>query len=104
LLTVSNDTWFGESIGPHQHLEMARMRAVENGRWLLRATNNGLTAIVDPKGVLRARLPQFEEGVLRGSYETMAGRTPYNRFGDWPLEILLVTLAAVLLGLRLREE
>ncbi len=90
LLTISNDTWFGDSIGPLQHLQMARMRAVENGRWLLRATNNGLSAIVDERGVIRGQLPQFEAGVLRGEYRRMAGVTPYARLGDWPLLGLLL--------------
>jgi apolipoprotein N-acyltransferase len=93
LLTISNDTWFGDSIGPHQHLAIARMRALENGRWLLRATNNGLTAIVDDRGRIRAALAQFEPGVLRGEYRIMEGRTPFNRFGPWPLYGLLLAAA-----------
>ncbi|MEJ2087618.1 MAG: apolipoprotein N-acyltransferase [Gammaproteobacteria bacterium] len=103
LLTISNDTWFGDSIGPKQHLAIARMRALENGRWLLRATNNGITAIVDASGEVRARLPQFEPGVLRGEYRIMAGRTPFNRLGPWPLYALLVA-AAVWLILRKRSD
>ena len=96
LLTVSNDTWFGDSIGPRQHLQMARMRALENGRWLLRATNDGITAIVDPQGRVTARLPRSEQGVLTGEYHSMAGRTPYNRFGEGPLLVALVVAAALL--------
>ncbi|MGA0838345.1 MAG: apolipoprotein N-acyltransferase [Pseudomonadales bacterium] len=99
LLTVSNDTWFGRSIGPLQHLEMAQMRALENGRWLLRATNNGVTAIVDAKGVVRARLPQFEPGVLRGEWSVMTGLTPYARLGLLPVSVAgagLLLLAFIL--------
>ena len=65
------------------------MRALENGRWLLRATNNGVTAIVDHRGGLVARLPQFEAGVLQGEYRLVAGRTPYSRFGDGPVLVLV---------------
>jgi apolipoprotein N-acyltransferase len=97
LLTISNDTWFGDSIGPEQHLAIARMRALENGRWLLRATNNGITAIVDDRGGVRGRLPRFEPGVLAGEYEIMMGRTPFNRFGPWPLYALLLVGAAALM-------
>jgi apolipoprotein N-acyltransferase len=93
LLTISNDTWFGASIGPEQHLAIARMRAMENGRWMLRATNNGLTAIVDHRGRVQGRLPQFEEGVLTGEFRVMNGRTPFNRVGSSPLYGLLAALA-----------
>jgi apolipoprotein N-acyltransferase len=72
------------------------MRALENGRWLLRATNNGITAIVDHQGRVRARLPQFEAGVLRGEYRLMNGLTPFGRFGPWPLYGLLLGFAVVL--------
>jgi apolipoprotein N-acyltransferase len=93
LLTLSNDTWFGASIGPLQHLQMAQMRALENGRYLLRATNNGVTAIVDAHGVVKARLPQFEAGVLRGEYRIMTGTTPYARFGQGPFALAAAGLA-----------
>ncbi len=89
LLTISNDTWFGRSIGPLQHVEMARMRALENGRWMLRDTNNGVTAVIDPEGRITARLPQFQEGVLRARYSTMTALTPFTRFGHPPLLALL---------------
>lgn len=98
LLTISNDTWFGDSIGPHQHLAIARMRALENGRWLLRATNNGVTAIIDHRGEVRASLPQFEAGVLEGTYEERQGRTPFNRFGSWPLYGFLLLAGLALLA------
>ena len=103
LITITNDTWFGRSIGPLQHLQIAQARALENGRWLLRAANSGVTAIVDPKGQVTARLPQFEQGVLTGSFQVMQGRTPYSRFGDaW-----LIALSAIMLllaGLRKRRS
>ncbi|MCZ6619606.1 MAG: apolipoprotein N-acyltransferase [Gammaproteobacteria bacterium] len=104
LLTISNDTWFGESIGPLQHMEMARMRALENGRWLLRGTNNGVTAIVDHRGRVRHRLPQFSAGVLRGSYRLMTGRTLYSRFGGAPALILALLCAVVFTWRPLQPE
>lgn len=91
LLTLSNDTWFGHSIGPHQHMQIAQMRALENGRWMLRATNSGLTGIVNERGEITAQLPQFEAAVLRGEFVVMHGRTLYSYLGDWP------ALGAVLL-------
>ena len=100
LITITNDTWFGRSIGPLQHLQIAQARALENGRWLLRAANSGVTAIVDHRGRIQSRLPQFEQGVLAGNFHVMTGRTPYSRFGSaW----LVVLCAATLLfaGLRL---
>ncbi len=95
ILAITNDTWFGRSIGPLQHLQIAQARALENGRWLLRAANNGITAVIDHRGQVRARLPQFERGVLLGDFRIMAGRTPYGRFGDgWLVAICLGSLLA----------
>lgn len=95
LVTVSNDAWFGDSIGPHQHLQMARARALETGRDLLRATNTGITALVDARGQVRGRLPQFQAGALAGEAVPRTGATPYVRAGDWPaLAACLALLAA----------
>ena len=104
LITVSNDTWFGQSIGPHQHLQLARMRAVENSRYVLRATNNGITAVINPRGQVVASLPQFEAGVLRERWAPVSGTTPYTRFGDTGLVVLLCGLWLVLAGRRLRSS
>ena len=96
LLTITNDTWFGASIGPLQHMQIARSRAVENGRWLLRGSNNGVTAIVDHRGRVRRTLPQFERGVLTGEFRIMEGHTPYNRHGDaW---LVVLCLAGLIRG------
>lgn len=89
LLTVSNDAWFGASIGPLQHMQIAQMRALEFGRPLLRATNNGVTGIAKPDGTLQAVLPQFEDGVLSADVQLATGRTLYSRVGDWPLLLLV---------------
>lgn len=88
LVTISNDTWFGSSWGPPQHLQMAAMRARENGRSLVRATNNGISALIDARGEVVARAPQFEPTTLSGTVELFTGRTPWSRWGDWPLLML----------------
>ena len=93
LVTVSNDTWFGSSIGPLQHVQIARMRAIENGKYLLRATNNGVTALIDDRGDIVAALPQFEQGVLIGTVQATSGSTPVARFLDAPLLGVLVIVA-----------
>jgi apolipoprotein N-acyltransferase len=98
LLTVSNDTWFGTSIGPLQHAQMARMRAREFGRDLLRATNNGVTAVIAADGSVRAVLPQFVPAVLAARATLHAGRTPYQRGGD--ACIVAVAAAIALLAWR----
>lgn len=92
LITISNDGWFGHSIGPLQHLQMARMRALETGRFMIRATNNGITAIIDDHGRIQTRIPQFERGVMRGKVHTVTGTTPFMTTGSWPVLILALIL------------
>jgi len=90
LVNVTNDAWFGDSTAPHQHLDISRMRALESGRAMLRATNDGVTALIAYDGSVTASLPQFEPGVLRGAAQPRAGLTPYVRFGNAPVLALLV--------------
>ena len=104
LVNVSNDAWFGDTVAPHQHLQMGQMRALETGRYLLRATNTGITAIVDPKGRVVERIPQFEPGVIRATVRPFSGATPYVRFGNWPVVTTAVFLLAVFLFAGLRNK
>lgn len=97
LLEVSDDAWFGTSAGPWQHFQIERMRALETGRYLLRDTNNGVTAIVDARGRVVSALPQFVRGVLKGSYQPMTGQTPFMGWGRW----LTLIIVLVLLGVEL---
>ncbi|HEX6993866.1 MAG TPA: apolipoprotein N-acyltransferase [Gammaproteobacteria bacterium] len=96
LVNVSNDAWFGDSIGPHQHLQIARVRAAEAGRYMLRAANTGITAVIDPQGRVVSRIPQFEPGVLTDVVQGYTGSTPYAVVGNWPVVLgaLLVLVLA----------
>jgi len=96
LLTISDDSWFGTSAGPLQHLQMARMRAIENGRYLIRVTNTGVTAIINHYGQLVAQAEPFVQQNLTGTVSVTSGHTPYSRWGSWPILILsFVLLIAV---------
>ncbi len=94
LVNVTNDAWFGDSTAPHQHLDISRMRSLETGRPMLRATNDGVTALIAHDGRLLATLPQFVPGVLTGVVEPRTGLTPYVRAGNLPV-VLLSTLGVV---------
>ncbi|QYJ72491.1 apolipoprotein N-acyltransferase [Shewanella sp. FJAT-51649] len=102
LLTVSNDAWFGTSNGPLQHMEIAQMRAIELGRPLVRATNNGVTAVVDENGNITAALPQFETGVLSATIPLVTGQTWFAKIGQTPL--LLLCGALLLFGFIRRKK
>ena len=95
LVNVSNVAWFGDSLAPAQHLQIARLRAIETGRMHLTATNTGITAAIDRDGRVLKRLAQFTEGRLEITVQGYAGATPYVRLRDWP--IVLFSLA--ILGL-----
>jgi apolipoprotein N-acyltransferase len=101
ILTVSNDAWFGDSHGPHQHFEMARMRALEFGRPLLRSTTNGVTGIVNHIGEVTAIAPQFEEVVLRGTVGLVSGRTPYSQWPNVLLWAMIILPLIVMKSFRL---
>lgn len=90
LVSVSNDGWFGDSFAAHQHLQIARMRALETGRPMLRATNTGISALIDHQGRVGRTLSQFEQGVLRGGVQMRTGATPFVRFGYAPVLLLCV--------------
>jgi apolipoprotein N-acyltransferase len=96
LVNVSNVAWFGDSLAPSQHLQISRMRAIETGRTMLRATNTGMTAIVDPHGRVVGRLPQFTEGILSGEAQGYTGATPYVRWGNPPIVVACFALVIAL--------
>jgi len=97
LVNVTNDAWFGDSIEPHQHMQIAQMRALETGRYLLRVTNTGLTGIVSPDGTIVEKAPLFKKVVLKGSIFPMGGMTPYARVGDDIIVLILFFCLVVFL-------
>jgi len=94
LVNVSNDAWFGNSLSPRQHLQIGAMRSLEAGRWQLRANNTGITAILDEMGRVRAELPPFTRATLTGEAQGRTGLTPYLRWGNAPVLIIMAMLLA----------
>jgi apolipoprotein N-acyltransferase len=103
LVNVSNLAWFGDSFAPWQHAQMSQMRALETGRMMLRATNTGVTAIIDAKGRMLASLPLFSAGSLSGEIQGYAGSTPYVRWGNAPVLAVWGLLGTGLLGAAFRR-
>ena len=81
MINVSNDTWFGDSIGPYQHLSIARIRSIENNRWTIRATNDGISAIINNKGTIVDKLDKGESGILESKIKLIDSNSIYNKFG-----------------------
>ena len=101
-VNISNDGWFGRSAAPEQHLHMARVRAVENRRWLLRVTNNGFTVSVDPYGRIFSPLPADVRAAVDLPYDFRTDETIYTRFDDW-LPWLCVAVSVILLGVTFKK-
>lgn len=95
LVNVSNDAWFGDSIAPHQHLQMARFRALETGRYMLRSTNTGITAIIDERGMVVERGKQFGVAIVSASAQPFTGATPWVRFGNVPVLVACLVLLSL---------
>ena len=96
LVNVSNDAWFGDSASPHQHLQMAQMRAIETGRQMARAANTGISALIDEKGRIIGKTAQFKPDAVAARLSLFTGRTPYTATGDGPVvaaSLLLLLLA-----------
>ena len=108
LVNVTNDAWFGDSTAAHQHLQISRMRALEAGRPLLRAANDGISAIIAADGVVKSTLPRFVPGVLTGVIQPRTGLTPYAVVGNVPVvslcTLLLLAGLSPMLARRLRER
>ncbi len=101
LFNISNDGWFGQSAARRQHLEIVRMRAAENRRWILRSTNDGITATIDAAGRLRGSLPLYVQATSYTGFNYEKEKTFYTRFGDW-FPLLCATVAfACLVGQKL---
>ncbi len=100
LVNGSNNAWYGDSLAPHQHLQISRMRALEFGRPMLRATTNGISAIVNPQGKIDIRSQQFVTDVISETVQPMQGETPYNRWGNW----LVVGFVLLLIGVGYRRS
>ncbi len=100
LVNISNDAWYGDSAAAFQHLEMARLRAIENGRFLLRATNDGVTAVIDPYGRVVQQIPRHRAMALRGRFNYVARRTFYTAHGDvfaWTCAAAAAVIVAIAL-------
>lgn len=101
LINLSNDAWFKDSLAPHQHLQIARMRALESARYMARATNTGISALIDERGRIVIRGSLFQAEVVRGELQPLRGATPYVRLGDWPaLSLMVLSLLSGLMSVR----
>jgi len=97
LVTITNDAWYDGTSAPRQHLNQARLRAVEDDRWLLRAATTGISAWIDPTGHVLREIPMGREGILLAKFATKTTITPYVRLGDWFawMSVVVVIIALI---------
>jgi apolipoprotein N-acyltransferase len=88
LVNATNNAWYGNSFAPHQHLQISQNRALEMGRPIIRATTNGISAFIEPNGLIHYQTNQFEEAVLTSQIQPRQGETPYVTWGRWPVAVL----------------
>jgi apolipoprotein N-acyltransferase len=103
MLNLTNDAWFGESAGPYQHFQQARVRAIEEGLPLVRAANTGISAVVDPVGRIIHSLALGSEGVFDSALPQPIGQTVYGRWGDVPLALLIATILLIAAVRRMQQ-
>jgi apolipoprotein N-acyltransferase len=87
-VNATNNAWYGDSFAPHQHLQISQNRALEMGRPIIRATTNGISAFIEPNGIIHSQTNQFEEAVLTSQIQPRQGDTPYVTWGRWPVGVL----------------
>jgi apolipoprotein N-acyltransferase len=104
LVNVTNDAWFGHSTARYQHLQISRMRAMEAGRPMVRAANDGVSAVIGHHGEIIAKAPEYEANVMRAELQPRIGLTPYARTGNWPVVCLALVLGLASAYLRRRRQ
>jgi apolipoprotein N-acyltransferase len=98
LVNISNDAWYGKSFAAEQHMQFSQARALETGRMMLRATNTGATAIIDPQGYVLAHAPHDNKTILNGKAQGYQGSTPYVSWGNWPFIIFSLCIIAFVIS------
>lgn len=104
LVTITNDAWYDGTSAPRQHLDQARLRAIETDRYVLRAATTGISAVIDPSGRIIEELPMGREGIILASFQPRRGTTPYVRFGDWFAWLAVAAVVGMLAKRQLKIE
>ena len=101
IINISNDSWFGGSLGPYQHLEIARIRAIENNRWIARSTNDGFTAFINNKGTIVSLMPKYQQGSLTNEISLIKSSTIYSEYGYYVTYLFSIIYIFITLSLYL---
>ena len=102
LINVTHDGWFTGSLEPYQHMQIARMRSLEMGRYMVRSTTNGPAGVIDDKGKVIATAPIYSQSIITADVHLMEGSTPYVRWGNWFIVLLISSI--FLLGLLIKRK